>query len=279
MHQSGPGGLGKSLAGGLAEVGKKLKDRAARIRGKDGGQNATETAKDLHREKLSEMQSMRGQDRKYLAEGGKVNPNTWIGNPGPVPKTSAYAEGGDVDDSDMMDTDMVKAILSRRMGNSRFLGEEKATGYRPMPNEPRKSNSKAVMESDRGLGQHGEYEVAADGMDDDNEPQHKVILAIGFENQDHDEEAMDMVGSIMKQRAQKFSRGGQIANKSFPEDEFKPNDFDDLVLRDSDMEDADYTGANSGDEIDSMGENERRADIVAQIMKSRRKKDRLPSPA
>ncbi len=68
---------------------------------------------------------MRGQDRKYLAEGGKVNPNTWIGNPGPVPKTSAYAEGGDVDDSDMMDTDMVKAILSRRMGNSRFLAKKK----------------------------------------------------------------------------------------------------------------------------------------------------------
>lgn len=91
---------------------------------------------------------------------------------------------------------------------------------------------------------------------------------------------MDMVGRIMKQR-QMMSEGGKVANGG--EDDLdqmadgKPNNFDDLSLRD-DLESS-YTGANSGDELGDEQEDSDRKDIVSRIMASRRKKDRLPSPA
>ena len=74
-----------------------------------------------------------------------------------------------------------------------------------------------------------------------------------------------------------FSEGGKVDNDTPITAGFKPNDFDDLALRD-DLESS-YTGANSGDEDGSEGEDERRKDIVARIMKSRAKKDRMPRPA
>lgn len=75
-----------------------------------------------------------------------------------------------------------------------------------------------------------------------------------------------------------YSKGGMVANDvgEGQEADKLPNQFDDLVLRD-DMEEH-YTGANSGDEIGDKQEDEDRRDMVAMIMKSRKKKDRLPSP-
>ncbi len=91
----------------------------------------------------------------------------------------------------------------------------------------------------------------------------------------------DMVSRIMSKRANCYSEGGKVANGG--EDELShmadsaPNNFDDLALRD-DLEFS-YTGANSGDEISNEQEDHDRQDIVARIMASRRKKDRMPHPA
>lgn len=92
-----------------------------------------------------------------------------------------------------------------------------------------------------------------------------------------DEQMLDMVGHIMKKH---YSKGGQVANDvGIAEADEEPAEYDDLVLRDDDMEDADYTGENSGDEIGNEGEDERRRDIIARIMHSRSKRDRMPRPA
>lgn len=76
-----------------------------------------------------------------------------------------------------------------------------------------------------------------------------------------------------------YSEGGRVANdtgEGFDADEM-PNQFDDLVLRDN-LESS-YDGSNAGDYLDNDRENEDRHDIVARIMASRKKKDKLPRPA
>ena len=88
----------------------------------------------------------------------------------------------------------------------------------------------------------------------------------------------DMISRIMSKR---MSKGGMVANEDHGHDDedladFMPNEFDDLAMRD-DLEES-YTGANSGDELGNEGEDKRRSDIVARIMASRAKKDKLPNP-
>lgn len=156
-----------------------------------------------------------------------------------------------------------------------FVEEEKAKGYLPMPKEHRKMDHAAMMEDDRDLNQHGEYEVGAEGMAEDNEPFHEHEYGHAVENQDDHE---DMVGHIMKQRMKHYSKGGMVANDTPDEADFMPNDFDDLAMHDH-LEDH-YTGADSGDELGDHQEDEDRRDIVSQIMKSRRKKmGHNPRPA
>jgi hypothetical protein len=79
----------------------------------------------------------------------------------------------------------------------------------------------------------------------------------------------DMVDQIM---AKRMAEGG-MADLDMLADS-KPNDFeahtDDGVS---------YTDANSGDELSDDQEDMDRRDMVAMIMKSRAKKDRLPNPA
>jgi hypothetical protein len=74
-----------------------------------------------------------------------------------------------------------------------------------------------------------------------------------------------------------FAKGGQVANDTSVDPSSSPNEFDDLVLRD-DLEHS-YTGANSGDEIGNKQEDADRRDIISAIMRSRRKKDKMPHPA
>ncbi len=92
---------------------------------------------------------------------------------------------------------------------------------------------------------------------------------------DHDND--DLVMSIMKKR---YAEGGEVSNDTGDgqaADEME-NQFDDMVLDSDQMHDADYTGENSGDEIGDEQEDEDQRDVVAQIMKSRKKKDHLPNP-
>lgn len=81
-----------------------------------------------------------------------------------------------------------------------------------------------------------------------------------------------MVDRIMK------SRGGQIANATPVVADFEDNDFDDLVLRDDDLE-AVYTGANSGDELGNDQHDIENRTMIDRILASRAKKDRMPRPA
>lgn len=100
---------------------------------------------------------------------------------------------------------------------------------------------------------------------------------VGYQTEDR---ALDMVGKIMESRKQMYSSGGQVANDvGVAEADKEPAEYDDLVLRDDDMEGADYTGENSGDELGDDQEDKDRKDIVSRIMKSRSKKDRNPRPA
>lgn len=119
-----------------------------------------------------------------------------------------------------------------------------------------------------------EDEMASGYMPDPKEnPDHMYDHDV--ENQD--DEGEDMIHHIMRKRKM-MSKGGMVANDvgTGQEADKLPNQFDDLVLRDN-LEEH-YTGKNSGDELDDAQENEDRRDIVSMIMKSRKKKDRLPHP-
>ncbi len=81
----------------------------------------------------------------------------------------------------------------------------------------------------------------------------------------------DMISRIM---AKRMSEGGVIANEDMPEADFEDAEFDDLE-KDDHLE-GEYPGSQ---EIGDEQENEDRRDIVARIMRSRKKKDRIPRTA
>lgn len=98
----------------------------------------------------------------------------------------------------------------------------------------------------------------------------------GIEREENEYGHEDFAGRVMK--ARNYSKGGMVANKTFPESEGKENDFDDLALRD-DLESS-YTDANSGDEVGDAQEDKDRDDIISRVMRSRRKTPgRNPVPA
>lgn len=81
-----------------------------------------------------------------------------------------------------------------------------------------------------------------------------------------------------------YAEGGDVVDrimrkrKGEPEADFKPNGFD--VMDQIEVhDDANYTGANSGDMLgnEKMDENDR--DLISRIMRSRAKKDSMPRPA
>lgn len=133
-----------------------------------------------------------------------------------------------------------------------------ASGYVGHQANQVKHNHSAMMEDDKMFNQHGKSDEGAGDMNSVSPRVMKIIMG----------------------RAQGFSKGGQVANDThqFEEDFEEPNEFDDLVLRDSDMEDADYTEKNSGDDLGNPGEDRRRKDrVMRAMMKS--KKQHNPNPA
>ena len=133
-----------------------------------------------------------------------------------------------------------------------------------------KRNAAAMSEDERALNQHGADEQGPDS----------TLMAEGGQITDNEQDEAhmeDMVGRIMKKRQQHFSEGGRVANRTnIDTADHDPAQFDDLVLRD-DLESS-YTGANSGDELGNEQEDHDREDIVARIMRSRAKKNKLPNP-
>jgi hypothetical protein len=240
--QEGSKPMGKSLA-----IAYAMKRKADKKKGYDGGGTVVQ-------DPVATANFVKGFKGATHSEGGEVHGCPQCG----------YADGGQIKDNwqpsgkpevDMMDPD------------------NQSSGFVDHEGDMKRPNSMAMSEDERSLNQHGEEEQG---------PQGTWMADGGFigshQSEDHEK---DMVGQIMRQKQKMYSKGGQVANDTGTgQDADKmPNQFDDLVLRNDDMEDADYTGANSGDEIDNPGENDRRRDIVSKIMASRKKKDKLPRPA
>lgn len=80
-----------------------------------------------------------------------------------------------------------------------------------------------------------------------------------------------MVDNIMRKR---MAKGGEVE----PMADFESDDFDYLDTHPA-PDDADYTGANSGDHLGNERIEENDRDIVSRIMRSRHKKDKMPRPA
>lgn len=165
--------------------------------------------------------------------------------------------------------------------------------YYPHEEPGVKHNERAMREDERDLNEHGEMEMGPDGGYSDAET-HDRMVEHPVENQDHDEEALDMVGRIMKQRQQSFAKGGEahdcmgpgckhyshggkVANKDHDIADFEENEFD-VLPKEDDLE-FHYTGKNSGDELGNEELDEEEQDLVSRIMRSRSKKDRMPNPA
>lgn len=205
---------------------------------------------------------------KGASESG-YNPEQWVKNikEGLGIAGNSYAEGGQVKDN------YQDPHAPHMKDGMPFHEDEMESGFVGHEGNDVKHDMAAMEEDDRRLDQHGEEEQGPYGM----------MMADGgrigsHQSEDHEE---DMVGRVMKQRQQHFSKGGRVANSGEGDlDEMadgKPNNFDDLSMRD-DLEEH-YTGANSGDERGNAREDHDRQDIIARIMASRRKKDRNPHPA
>jgi hypothetical protein len=168
-----------------------------------------------------------------------------------------------------------KKNLSTEMHEGKPMKQSLAIAY-AMKKKGKKmaQGGRVQAEDDRMLNQHGEYEVGAEGMDQDNESTPDHMDAHDVENQTAHE---DMVGRIMAQRGKHYAKGGPVTSKMDSDDlaDFDQNDFDYLDQRNAGDE-ADYTGANSGDDLGDARETWDRKDTVAEIMKSRRLTDRMP---
>ena len=183
-------------------------------------------------------------------------------------KPNLLAEGGQIHDGHQS---MVNPHEDADFPDKDHHEEEEASGFVDHEGNIVKHVMAAMEEDDRDLNQHGEDEIGPEG----------AHMAMGGQMHDHDHQSeaheMDMIDRIMKKRQHMYSEGGKVANSDEIEAGFMPNEFDDLHLRD-DLEEH-YTGANSGDEIGNEREDHDRADIIARVLASRKKKDRLPHPA
>ncbi len=164
-----------------------------------------------------------------------------------------------------------KAKKAKKMaeGGEAETEEAPATTTSSGPNLPGAQSAQSSMRKAFKFAKGGE----AGAMEEDDKDLNEQPVDMKQSTEDADD---DLVMRIMRKR---YSKGGQVANEGEDRDlvDFDPNEFDDLALND-DLEFHD-TGANSGDELGNEQEDEDRKDIVSRIMASRKKKDRLPSPA
>lgn len=234
--------------------------------GGHGYGNNPEVAKRMHKEKLGESRSLSGptSGKSGFAYGGHVDPyskeerrSNQISGPA-MHSRLGMAYGGRIDGE----------YQSKCTEHCNYPCEVHEQGEY-MPGEwnkshPMKHDTAAAHEDERSLNQHGEDEQGPYGM---NMSEGGMLTDSGYQDASHE---MDMVGRIMAKLQKHYSKGGQVANETERmEHRYDPNDFDDLVLRDSDLESADYMGANSGDEDGDAEDNRRRNDRVARIMMKR----------
>lgn len=213
----------------------------------------------------AQMEHMKHKDRKYLAFGGD---------------TGSYNTKNYVSDYTGQDDDAPTSLKNNSKpssGSSENLGKTGASLAALMAEGgpvPSKAPKSPVIESlKEAFHYHADPPAAhAEEKKSDTNPLSESMKK-SFKTPGY---AMggDIVDHIMKKH---YSHGGVVANEDHDMADFHPNQFDDLVLDDH-LEEH-YTGKNSGDELGNEQEDHDRRDIVHSIMKSRKKKDRLPHPA
>lgn len=194
----------------------------------------------------------------------------------------------------------LKRKAQHKAHGGKIHDEEMASAYLPMPEKHEKHNAAAEHEEAKHLNQHMAHggkmhHMAKGGMAHDEKAtcaackaglphshhahggdvHHDQHMDEHYEDhhEDHHEHD-DVVGHILK-KLPHYSQGGRVANHTPIVAGFKPNEFDDLVLRD-DLESTHNTGKDDGDFLGDAREDHDRHDTVAQILKSLKKKDRMP---
>lgn len=103
---------------------------------------------------------------------------------------------------------------------------------------------------------------------------HELMAEGGEVDESSDMHDADMIARIMHKRKM-YSEGGEAANDvGVSEADKDPAEFDDLVLDDN-LEDDSGAGNEHGDPEQA----ERDHDVIAKVLMSRKKKDRMPRPA
>lgn len=258
----------------------------------DGGQTGAESAQDSMRKAF-------GYD-----DGGPVTDDTqYTGHVKTLPSPTPTDDSEETLDARSKASQGFKSALGFSKGGDVYnvetpeelLHKQVKPGFVPdhpqyewVPGIASPENVAAAHEDDKDLNQHRvgvmdshKYDLVDRIMNKESQDfSGEARLADGGYVDDED----DIVQRIMHKRDEPFSdldrysEGGKVANKTPITAGFSPNEFDDLVLR-GDLESTYGDDDNSGDALGNDREDEDRRDIVARIMASRRKKDRLPSPA
>lgn len=235
--------------------------------------------------------AMKKKSRKSYADGGSIAPN---------PKPTPPADPNSAQES------MRKAFKFYKDGG---MVDEMAHGYMDHEGNDVKHNGPAMSEDEKDLNQHMVNDQASTSMAEQDlvdrimAKRNKEMSGLARLAEGGPVDASqggpayedcydDMVDRIMMKRhgamedysdLDRYSEGGKVANQEHgPNDSrlagFDPNEFDDLVLRD-DLTSSYGEDDNAGDALGNDQEDEDRDDIISRIMRSRKKKDRMPNPA
>lgn len=200
---------------------------------------------------------------KFLERSKKKHRDT-LSEMKSMKKPNLYAKGGYTDEEGIhvsgYEGSKNKKLLGQSEAGDDYRGAE---NYRDVDNVKAKHHQ--VLGQMNKMRKHNREYLAEGGMCGVHGAKNcGVCMAEGGDVDDDDD--LDMVGRIMKKRT-----GEPVAD-------FEQNDFDYMDQEKAGHE-ADYTGENEGDELGDEQEDDDRKDIVARIMRSRAKKDRMPRPA
>lgn len=187
----------------------------------------------------------------------------------PKPKLKGLADGGEADDNVM---GKIGSWIDNKVGNPEPKAKSMPTGQNTTGANILGNSYNQTVASQRPPQRHADGGFIGSHQDDCTEDCNDPAHLPEMHGQEHD----DMVSRAMM----KYAKGGMIANGG--EDlmshmaDSKPNNFDYLAMEDDQkMHDS---GADDGDEHGDARLDHDNDDIVARAMRSRAKKDRLPSP-
>lgn len=223
---------GVSVAGSLARQAKHPKSYEEYAGG--------ESAKQIHREKLQEMRSMK--------------------------KPQLMAHGGE------MHEEMHSPHLPAKEEHlAKVFHEEEMDGMAAHEHYKAKHNMAAEHEDARKLGQHGAMEIGPEdhyaygGLGEHHEAHELHGVEEGHQDENHEE---DLVGKILRKRQHMYSKGGMVANEMHREfANRQPAEYDYLAKYD-DMADHHSAGNLHGSKLNQEPVHEEH-DIVSRILRKR----------